>query len=445
MEQVTKLMVEKKYEEASKAGLAPQLDLEAIEAAEYLKEHPDVDAKVEKYLAKEKGESVKPVIPVTPKLKPKEAVAEDFEGKGIVEGGTKDELTFGDLNKEVAKYRGTGGISTEAKANKFKPAFKDQETGKIYPSTTESGKPAGVHLLEGLPEDVVTTRHEDGEIDGVKDSIISGFIKDGKFFTRDEAVKSQQVEGKGIVKPTPEPKTGVQNYEKGKTKLPTDKNWIAVELKTGDVVYDEKLPTHAQLITKEGIRAVEVKSAGWVTPEGYTVSDSDAAKTAKRVKEAGKAKPTVAKKETVDIKTRISNAYEKISKGEWAKRVHIGELRKELSGFDQTEVDAALKEMMSDEQVQLNPADDSRDLTVADRESAIEVGDAPAYFVHMPRAVESQVKVEYTSAEKLTKEGFKQWDTTQGYETDEDAKTFLEIHQRRQPKAEGRISVIKIR
>lgn len=166
----------------------------------------------------------KPPTPKPPKPKPPEAVREEIEVEPIpevapkVEKKEKGELTFAVLNKEVAKYKGTGGIATEAKVHKFKPAFKDQETGKIYPSTTKSGAPAGIHLLEGLPEAVVTSRHEDGEIEGVKSSIVSGFTKNGKFFTRDEAVKEQQIEGEGIedvkAKPIPEVAPKVEKKEK---------------------------------------------------------------------------------------------------------------------------------------------------------------------------------------------------------------------------------------
>ena len=95
------------------------------------------------------------------------------------------------LNKQVEEYRGTGGIASEAKSSGFKPAFRDTQTGEIYPSKNADGSPAGIHLLDGMPEEVITKRDQDGDVVAVKDSIEAGFTRDGKFYTRDEAVRAQ--------------------------------------------------------------------------------------------------------------------------------------------------------------------------------------------------------------------------------------------------------------
>lgn len=84
--------------------------------------------------------------------------------------------------------------AAEMPASTFAPAFKDGETGKVYPAVMASGKPSGTHSYEFLPEDVVTQRDANGEVAEVKSSLEPGFVKDGKFYTRDEAVEYRKKE-----------------------------------------------------------------------------------------------------------------------------------------------------------------------------------------------------------------------------------------------------------
>ena len=91
------------------------------------------------------------------------------------------------LERENRKYRGTGGRSEENAVFGFRPAFRDDETGIVYGSSFSDGRPAPFHLLDGLPEEVITARNGSGRITGVKDSLVSGFVQGHRFFTRDEA------------------------------------------------------------------------------------------------------------------------------------------------------------------------------------------------------------------------------------------------------------------
>lgn len=118
---------------------------------------------------------------------------EQYAGwKGKAEGVKSDDMTIAKLNKEVVKYKGIGGISTEAIKNKFIPGFRDSETGLIYPSLDENGRPTGIHLLDGLPESMITERNKYGDVTKAKASLESGFIRDDQFYTRDDAVAAQK-------------------------------------------------------------------------------------------------------------------------------------------------------------------------------------------------------------------------------------------------------------
>ena len=130
-----------------------------------------------------KPTEVQKAIPVE-KQKPEGKTKEEPTGTGNISGA----MTFGRLNREVKQYRGTGGIASEARSKGFRPAFRDTETGENYESNFKNGQPATIHLLEGLPDQVVLMRDEYGEPIEAKASLEAGFLKGDKFFTRDEAV-----------------------------------------------------------------------------------------------------------------------------------------------------------------------------------------------------------------------------------------------------------------
>lgn len=95
---------------------------------------------------------------------------------------TPDRIEF-----ENETYRNTGGTSQECAPLGLHPAFCDLQTGQIYASRYGDGRPAPFHLLDGLPDDLVLLRQPGGRVTSVKDSVVSGFELDGRFYTRDEA------------------------------------------------------------------------------------------------------------------------------------------------------------------------------------------------------------------------------------------------------------------
>ena len=85
-------------------------------------------------------------------------------------------------------FIGTTGISQENYKLGFFPAFMDEETGSVYLSCTADGNPAPVHILDGLPEHLVLARNDSGHVDAIKGTVIAGFIRDGHFYTREQAI-----------------------------------------------------------------------------------------------------------------------------------------------------------------------------------------------------------------------------------------------------------------
>lgn len=99
------------------------------------------------------------------------------------------EMTVSVLRQENVLFRASGGVSEENRSYGFRPAFRDSDTGTVYPSCFANGQPAPFHLLDGLPEDVVVNRNTRGSISAVKKSIVSGFVRDGRFYTREQAAR----------------------------------------------------------------------------------------------------------------------------------------------------------------------------------------------------------------------------------------------------------------
>ncbi|MDB5858339.1 MAG: hypothetical protein JWQ76_2028 [Ramlibacter sp.] len=103
-------------------------------------------------------------------------------------------LTPQTLAAERARYFGTAGCSAGNRGNGFRPAFLDRETGRVYLSAFADGRPAPAHLLDGLPPTLVLARAAGGSVAAVKGSVISGFARDGHFYTREEALREAEAE-----------------------------------------------------------------------------------------------------------------------------------------------------------------------------------------------------------------------------------------------------------
>ena len=93
------------------------------------------------------------------------------------------------LQRENVEFFGTRGRSQENATLGFRPAFMDSETSIVYPSCFADGRPAPMHLVDGLPADVVLTWTPGGRVATVKPTIVSGFTLAGDFYTREAAAR----------------------------------------------------------------------------------------------------------------------------------------------------------------------------------------------------------------------------------------------------------------
>lgn len=91
------------------------------------------------------------------------------------------------LSEENQQYVGTGGVSQNNAKARFVPAFKDARSGQVEISRYCDGRPAPFHLVDGLPDEWIAQRDLSGRVVAIKTSVISGFVRFGRFFTRQEA------------------------------------------------------------------------------------------------------------------------------------------------------------------------------------------------------------------------------------------------------------------
>lgn len=93
------------------------------------------------------------------------------------------------LQRQNRQFEGTGGRSEHNRGLGFRPAFMDTDTLAIYVSCFADGRPAPFHLIDGLPNHLVVARLSSGRVVAVKASVISGFVRDECFYSRDEAAR----------------------------------------------------------------------------------------------------------------------------------------------------------------------------------------------------------------------------------------------------------------
>ena len=96
-------------------------------------------------------------------------------------------MTETTLAIENARYRGTGAVSEENRCRGFRAAFMDRETRAVHIVRFADGRTAPCHVLDGLPAELVLARDAVGRVKRVKASVVSGFVRDGRFYTREEA------------------------------------------------------------------------------------------------------------------------------------------------------------------------------------------------------------------------------------------------------------------
>ena len=94
------------------------------------------------------------------------------------------------LRAQSDEQHGTGGTSAGCAHLGFRPAFLDFSTLTIYPSRFADGRLAPLHLLDGLPDEVVQLRLPSGRVVSAKPTLVAGFERGGFFYTRRAAARA---------------------------------------------------------------------------------------------------------------------------------------------------------------------------------------------------------------------------------------------------------------
>ena len=93
------------------------------------------------------------------------------------------------LHQQNLAFRGTTGISQNNAETGFKPAFLDKRTGRIELGRFRNGLAAPMHLISWLPPEWGISWDHQGAITELQPSIIAGFVKEGVFYTREQAAE----------------------------------------------------------------------------------------------------------------------------------------------------------------------------------------------------------------------------------------------------------------
>jgi hypothetical protein len=95
------------------------------------------------------------------------------------------------LQRENQVFSGTRGVSQNNRSLGFRPAFLQQSSGRVEVARLESGIPAPMHIINWLPGEWAASRGKDGAIESLVPGIVAGFLRDGRFYTREETAALQ--------------------------------------------------------------------------------------------------------------------------------------------------------------------------------------------------------------------------------------------------------------
>ncbi len=98
------------------------------------------------------------------------------------------------LIKDNVAHIGSAGVSERNRDCGFLPAFRSLESGCTVLARFKNGAPAPMHLLDGLPDEWVLERDVAGRVVSVKPSVIAGFLRQGRFYTREQAAAAAAAE-----------------------------------------------------------------------------------------------------------------------------------------------------------------------------------------------------------------------------------------------------------
>lgn len=94
------------------------------------------------------------------------------------------------LKTQNTLFGSTTGVSHNNRQEGFVPAYFDRTSGQAVISRFADGRPAPVHVLDGLPEEWIAQKDAAGHVTKVRAGVIAGFLRNDRFYTREEAVKA---------------------------------------------------------------------------------------------------------------------------------------------------------------------------------------------------------------------------------------------------------------
>jgi hypothetical protein len=94
------------------------------------------------------------------------------------------------LRGENRLYANTPGVSRNNASLGFRPGYLNRCSGECVLSRFSDGTPAPIHILDGLPESWVQARDAAGHVVAVTAEVVSGFVREDRFYTREEAVRA---------------------------------------------------------------------------------------------------------------------------------------------------------------------------------------------------------------------------------------------------------------
>jgi len=92
------------------------------------------------------------------------------------------------LGAENRQFANTCGLSQHNATHNFLPAFRNEETGEVALAKFADGRQAPMHVIIGLPDSWAVARNGRGQIAAIASCVIAGFVRDGQFYTRAEAL-----------------------------------------------------------------------------------------------------------------------------------------------------------------------------------------------------------------------------------------------------------------
>lgn len=100
------------------------------------------------------------------------------------------QMLYRRLHRENRRFVNTGGVSRNNRRQGFEPAFMDTRTGQVYRSMFADGRPAPIHVHEGLPEELLHAIATDIQSAAPHPRVVSGFTRNKCFFTRQQAAEA---------------------------------------------------------------------------------------------------------------------------------------------------------------------------------------------------------------------------------------------------------------